>query len=95
MGKLIQAVVVILLVIPSTIWKGYVLSIIWRWFVSDVFGVQELGVVSAMGLSLVVSMFTPLRYSEEDDTVMVKCIIAMILGPLFALGLGWVLKAFM
>lgn len=48
-----KTVFVILLLVVSTVVNGLVLSRLWAWFVADTFGLQELSIAEAVGLSLV------------------------------------------
>lgn len=69
MAKLIVAIIVSIITIIivfavgimaaiSFILNGYVLSVLWGWFIVPTFGAPELGIVPAIGLVLVVGILT-------------------------------------
>ena len=54
----VLGVIILFLCIPfSIMWRGYVLSIMWVWFVVP-FGVDPLSVAHLIGLSITVGMFS-------------------------------------
>lgn len=87
-------VVVILLVLaaPLAMLHGWVLSVLWRWFITP-FGVQPIGVAWCIGISLLVGMFR--STSSPDNPDIAKVIGRAIGGPLIALGMGAIVRAFM
>ena len=89
------------LLVVSSIFNGYVLSVLWGWFIVPVFSLPELTVVPAIGIAIVVSYLT-YQYNESDDDdnksfgeKMAKLIAMAILRPLFVLFLGWIVHLFM
>ena len=46
------------LLIVGSMWKGYVLTILWAWFVVPTFSLPELAIAPAIGLAMVVSYLT-------------------------------------
>ncbi len=54
------------MLILSPIWTGFVLSVLWAWFIIPVFHVRPISIVLAIGLSLVMGMFMS-RYSPTED----------------------------
>lgn len=51
-----------------TVVRGALLSLIWGWFVAEKFGLPMLGLVDAIGLSIVVSLLT-FHLSSADRKV--------------------------
>ena len=45
-------------VIIGTIFEGYVLSVLWQWFIVPAVGLPAISVVQAIGIALVVSLLT-------------------------------------
>jgi len=95
------SVVAITAIVLSVIFSGYVLSILWSWFVSPVFGLVELSISEAIGVALVVS-FLAKDYPEEDkkeeksfNEIMGRLFITTIFRPAFALFAGWIITLFM
>lgn len=91
---------VLLIVTPlMAILQGWVLTVLWSWFVVPTFGLPELSIAVAIGLSLIVGMFkgySTTRKSEDLETSeKVGQVIVMIFGPFFVLFLGWIVHLFM
>lgn len=79
--------------ILSAVWSGYVLTVLWGWFIVP-FGLPALSISWAFGLILVVSLLrSPARKPREDETWHVLA--CYTLGPLFALLFGWIAHSFM
>ena len=84
----------------SAMWRGYVLTVLWAWFVMPTFGLPALGIAPAIGLALVVSFLThqsdSVKTPEGDfaERMGRACAYALLL-PLFMLGIGWVVHQFM
>jgi hypothetical protein len=75
-GKLLQALAylfgAVILLIGGSLLRGWVLTKIWLWFAVPVLGVRPLSIVSAIGLSLLVSMFhypvlKPKNDQDDED----------------------------
>ena len=50
----VAVIVGVLLALPATtLWRAYVMTVLWTWFIVPQFGAEPLGMVSAIGLSLV------------------------------------------
>ena len=88
-------------IILSSIWRGYVLSILWGWFVSPVFHIAQISIALAIGLSLVIGMFTYQSSSSESKDkkesageAVLKALAVAFLSPLFVLALGAIIHAF-
>lgn len=56
-----------LVLVLSSMLRGYVLTWLWLWFVVPVFHLPELGIVQAIGISGVVTLLTA-RTSAYDDS---------------------------
>ncbi len=89
-----------ILMVGSSIFNGYALSVLWGWFVVPVFGAPALGIVPAIGIAMVVSYLTYQTHDckkEEKSfgkTIAEGTVIA-ILKPSFALLFGWIVHLFM
>ena len=86
----------LVVIIGSIILDGYVLSILWEWFIVPVFSLPILPIVAAIGVSLLVAYLTH-QYSISDIKnydFTIGMIIA-ILKPIIALCFGWVVHSFM
>lgn len=98
----------ILLVIPyilvlialASIFNGYVLSILWGWFMVPTFGLPVLSVAPAIGVALIVSYLTyqsiDTQEKDEDSTTkLVKSSIMVFIRAALALFIGWIIQMFM
>jgi len=95
------AVLGLALLIPLTaILRGWVLTILWGWFVVPTFDMPQLTLAPAIGIALVVSYLThQISSGKKDDRAasdqIGKMIVHAIVGPLFTLLFGWVVHLFM
>lgn len=81
------------LIALSSIWRGFVLTKLWLWFVVPQFHLLPLSIPVAIGLSLIAGMFstTCKKDDEKFGAVVAKAIAIPALGLLFA----WVVTLFM
>jgi hypothetical protein len=79
--------------ILGTIFHGFVLSVLWGWFVYGIFTVVPLGVAHAVGLVTTVKLITAQYIEQETQTWEIVCF--EIFVALFALLTGWVAHLFM
>lgn len=90
---------VLALLTIASIWKGYVLTVLWGWFVVPTFGLPALALAPAIGLAMVVSFLTHQSdASKEPDGEfsdrMLKAIAHTLVMPALVLGIGWVVARF-
>jgi hypothetical protein len=90
---------VLALLALSLIWRGYVLAVLWGWFAVPTFGLPELALAPAMGLSLVVSFLTyqidaTKKQEGSEMARFTKAAAHSLLMPALALGVGWVVHQF-
>jgi hypothetical protein len=86
-----------LVVAISAVLRGWVLSILWRWFAVPMFGLPGIGIAEAVGVALIVAMLTHEHRREpksESTSDSLTDAAAVFLRPLFALLVGWVAKGF-
>ena len=79
----------------SAILNGWVLSILWGWFIVPHFGLPALSIPVAIGIALVVSMLAPYvhnKYDEDNDKL--AALSAVFIRPFIALLIGWVTLQF-
>lgn len=79
------------LVVAYAMLYGYVLSVMWNWFITSSLNAPELGIGEAIGLTLVVGFMTqhmqqPDAKDNEGDSL--SRILTVIFKPLFALLCG-------
>ena len=84
---------VVLLVAASAVLRGFVLSVLWGWFVVPL-GVPDIGIAWSIGLAALISMITHQDVKTEDRELGVAIGIA-IATPLMCLLFGWIAHSFM
>jgi hypothetical protein len=77
--------------IPVIVFDGWVLSVVWGWFITPVFNVN-LTIVQAIGFNLVVSLLIP--HPLESKETIYDAIINDIEHGLLVLFIGWILHFF-
>jgi hypothetical protein len=84
------------LVAASSIWRGYVLSVLWAWFMVPAFGLPALSVALAIGLSLIVGLVTHQRTGREiEKPFSLGVTVALAtLAPALCLLAGWIAHQF-
>jgi hypothetical protein len=92
--------VYVVLMIVSVFTDGYTLSKGWQWFVSDTFGVMQLGMLQAVGLAMLLKhATTKLRSSDLDkadtdtmETTLKLFFVAQVINVFF-LVVGFIIKS--
>jgi hypothetical protein len=85
----------------SYILKGWALSILWGWFIVDIFNISPINIPEAIGLSLIIGYLT--KEVPDDDgkndkdmkEVICKGIAVGVTYPALAVLTGWVVTLFM
>lgn len=104
MSKRAVMIAVFVMLIPSVLVSGLVLAQLWRWFLVPVFGLPELSIPAALGISLYLSFMVTrpidneLSGAKTDDErlgLVVKTISLSFVRPLFVLVYGFILSLFM
>lgn len=75
-----------------TMWQGYVLTVLWGWFIVPL-GVPAIGVAHAVGFAAMLALRTRVR-GKDNRTVMQAFLSAAITAAL-SLGVGAIAHAFM
>lgn len=91
----------ILLLVLSAIINGFVLSILWSWFIVPLFGLPTLTIPQAIGISMIVSYLT--RHSvlsgnekQREWLDVISDLISWVIAyPLFVLFTAWVVVQFL
>jgi putative flippase GtrA len=98
--SVITLIVSLATIIISPIWRGFVISKLWLWFIVSTFGAVPLGIAQSIGLGLLVSFLTHQvdTYEDKDksdtERLFIKIGVAL-LAPAFALLFGWIVKGFL
>jgi uncharacterized protein YqgC (DUF456 family) len=81
------------LLFVTAVLKGWVLSILWGWFIVPIFGLPLLGIVPAIGVSLALSYtINGVGSTKSGDT---GSLVGTLVGPFIVLLFGWVVHQFM
>lgn len=89
-----------LLMVLTSIFNGYVLNVLWRWFVVPTFDAPQLGIVPAIGVAMVVNYLVRQTHDcvkEEKgfgEKIAEGTVIAIV-TPSLALFFGWIVHLFM
>lgn len=81
-------------VVISTAWSGYVLSILWGWFIVPVFHLPALSIAQAVGMAIVIGMVTRDLNVKREDQDMASAISVPLVYNLLMLVIGWVVHQF-
>jgi hypothetical protein len=74
--------------------NGWVLSILWGWFIVPLFGLPVLSIPYAIGMALIVGMFKGQTKDLSNDDEKVAVVAKIFLFPFIALFIGWIVKGF-
>ncbi len=80
------------------VWSGYVLSLLWGWFLVPTFGFPVLSIPAAIGLALIVRYLTAHKTDVTKDKTKDERIAewgVAFLWPALALLVGWIVKHWM
>ena len=82
----------------SACWSGYVLSILWGWFMVPVFHLPTLSIPTAIGIALVIGYLTKQDMSnlkKEEDRKWYSVLFEAFMRPAVSLLVGWIVKQFL
>jgi len=83
----------------NSLLRGYVLTVLWGWFIVPTFHLPQLSLAAAIGVALVVH-FTTHQVDIKNDGFewgerIQRVFLWVVLMPVAALSLGWVIHLFM
>jgi len=79
----------------APVWSGFVLSILWGWFLVPAFHLPQITIPLAIGISLVIGMLTyQVSAQEPDKTYTKRSITIAIVYPLLLLIFGAIVHIF-
>jgi len=93
METLIAIMFMLIIIIPIGLYRGWVLTILWMWFIVPL-GVPEIGIAHAWGISMIIGMLTATHIYKEDKNP-VKSFTNLIFAPLILLAFAYVIHSFM
>jgi hypothetical protein len=88
--------------VVGTLMSGWALATIWNWFIPPIFGLTSLTVWQAIGVGMVLELFTGVRTkSDSSDNknktymkVLYESLIKVILTPVLSVGVAWIILQF-
>ena len=92
MEKIFAGLGFIAAIVLGVAFGGYVLSVLWAWFIVTTFAVMPLGIAQAIGVSLTFGFLFRSRRPLEKDDAPLNSLLFMIAMPLAMLGIGWIVK---
>ena len=88
-----------IVLVISTLWGGLVLSVVWNWFMPEIFGLPQLSIMQAIAVGLVVEYltqtYTPQEKSGDVVASWISALLIVFFRPLFVLAIGFVVKLVM
>jgi len=100
MGIIFAIVGVGALLVISSIWRGYVFSVLWKWFIVPVFPAMPfLTIPVAIGIAMVVSFlayqYTYTKDDRSDTDRMASAFGIALIYPALVLLIGWIVTLFL
>jgi hypothetical protein len=78
----------LIMLIPLGLLRGWVISIMWGWFVVPL-GILPLSIVHATGLGVLITMLVLQKTSNSSEENEIEGYVASVVYPIFFLGIGW------
>lgn len=78
----------------AAIWKGYVLTVLWAWFMVPAFHVAPLRIPFAIGIGLIVGWLTHVNRKPEQEPETAHTVVMSLILPALVLGSGWIVAQF-
>lgn len=79
-------------------WYGFVLSKLWGWFLVPMLGAPAIGIVGALGVSLVIEFITNQGTNSQTQSpyeMLATSIVHEFVYPAMMLFIGWIIQLFM
>jgi hypothetical protein len=92
--KLLGCFGLIALLVLNVILTGWVLSILWAWFIVPVFSAPALSIPYALGVALVVGMMTHQPNRAKDERKWYEIIAHELGDPIVILVMGYIIRLF-
>lgn len=90
---------VVLITITTSIINGFVFVKLWYWFIVPTFSMEELRIVEAIGVILLIGFVKQTRDKENKDddfwSKFLESMIYIVVFALLALGFGYLISLFM
>ena len=84
----------LVLTVIMAVSQGFVISTLWEWFIVPAFGLPSIGILSAIGFSLLAFILCPTPPIPSEDESR-KHVFMQLIKPWFYLFIGYIVKLFM
>jgi len=95
-------VLVSIALVGGTLMNGWVLSILWGWFVVPLFGVSQISLLQAIGLTAIINMLKSTKVNTDKKSsskgateAIISAFVIVFVGPLVSLLFGWIIYSLM
>lgn len=85
---------IIALMIFATVWRGYVLSILWGWFAVPILHLPPLTIAQAIAVSLLAGMLSHQYVPTKDKETWQPAFFSFVF-PAVSLAMGWIVKSYL
>ena len=88
--------------VGGTFLNGWVLNVLWQWFIVETFGLPAISLGQAIGLGMIVNFLTyqyqyqSLKAPENNNfsTVLTLALFLGLFRPLFVVAIAWLVRHF-
>jgi hypothetical protein len=92
--------IMILMIVLGSIYSGWILSIIWSWFMVPVFGLPSLSIAAGIGIKItVMSLVNPRKIEQTKDRefaeILADSFSQSFIGPTVVLFIAWIVRFWM
>jgi hypothetical protein len=92
--------IMILMIVLGSIYSGWILSIIWSWFMVPVFGLPSLSVAAGIGIKITVMLLVnPGKIEQTKDRefaeILANSFSQFFIGPTVVLFIAWIVRFWM
>lgn len=100
-AEVILAIIALpVLIVINSILNGFVLTVLWGWFVVPLFSLPPLNIPQAVGISIILSYLTHQKTDTKDKddgfwSTILSALLYIILYPLLVLAIAWVVQLFL
>lgn len=88
-----MALLLFMALVACTVWEGYVLHVMWAWYLTPILGWKAITVSQGVGVAAIAGLLTHQAPADAfDDSRSAKVVVWAILAPAIALLVGWIAK---
>lgn len=87
-----ESIVLVIGALVNMVLGGFVVVMLWRWFIVPVFGIRAINLAEALGLSFIISL--PNYHYVNDPRPLPEQLSRYILVAFLVLVIGWILSLF-